>query len=38
MESEKGKLGLQALGALARVFDPGGIMNPGKLLGSEWTR
>ncbi len=38
MESEKGKLGLQALGALARVFDPEGLMNPGKLIGSEKAR
>lgn len=33
MEAEKGRLGVQSLGALARVFDPGGIMNPGKLIG-----
>lgn len=32
LEAEKGKLGLQALSALAKVFDPKGIMNPGKLL------
>jgi alkyldihydroxyacetonephosphate synthase len=38
MESEKGGLGVQSLDALARVFDPGGIMNPGKLIGSAGPR
>jgi alkyldihydroxyacetonephosphate synthase len=38
IESEKGQLGLQALDGLARVFDPGGIMNPGKLFGREQAR
>ncbi len=31
MEIEKGPLGLKSLQALARTFDPQGIMNPGKL-------
>jgi alkyldihydroxyacetonephosphate synthase len=30
--AEKGKLGLHALSALVKVFDPTGIMNPGKLV------
>jgi len=30
--AEKGRLGMQALGALFRQFDPEGCMNPGKLL------
>ena len=33
LEGEKGRLGVQALGGLTRAFDPGGIMNPGKLIG-----
>ena len=32
--AEKGTLGLQSLAALAGAFDPQGIMNPGKLIGS----
>lgn len=32
LAEEKGELGLAAIAALARRFDPGGIMNPGKLL------
>ncbi len=32
MEAEKGALGLEAMRALTRTFDPGGIMNPGKLV------
>jgi alkyldihydroxyacetonephosphate synthase len=32
LEAEKGRLGLEAMSALARTFDPGGIMNPGKLI------
>jgi alkyldihydroxyacetonephosphate synthase len=32
IEQEKGKLGLQALQALANTLDPFGIMNPGKLV------
>ena len=32
LEAEKGRLGLRALAALARAFDPDGIMNPGKLI------
>lgn len=31
LEFEKGQLGLKAIEALARNFDPQGIMNPGKL-------
>jgi alkyldihydroxyacetonephosphate synthase len=34
LEAEKGRLGLRSLAALTRVFDPDGIMNPGKLVGS----
>lgn len=32
LEAEKGALGLDALRALCRSFDPGGMMNPGKLV------
>jgi len=32
MESEKGALGLEVLRAVKRVFDPKGILNPGKLI------
>lgn len=32
LESEKGALGLEVLSAVKRTLDPGGIMNPGKLL------
>jgi alkyldihydroxyacetonephosphate synthase len=32
LEAEKGRLGLEAMSALARTFDPGRIMNPGKLI------
>ena len=32
LRAEKGALGMQALGALFRAFDPEGCMNPGKLL------
>jgi alkyldihydroxyacetonephosphate synthase len=32
MEREKGELGLEALRALKRTFDPKGILNPGKLI------
>lgn len=35
LEGEKGRLGLRSLAALSRVFDPDGIMNPGKLIGSS---
>lgn len=31
LPAEKGELGLSALRAIARFFDPGGLMNPGKL-------
>jgi alkyldihydroxyacetonephosphate synthase len=30
---EKGAIGLSALATACRTFDPGGRMNPGKLLG-----
>jgi alkyldihydroxyacetonephosphate synthase len=32
LQSEKGALGLEALREMARVFDPDGLLNPGKLL------
>jgi alkyldihydroxyacetonephosphate synthase len=32
LETEKGKLGMNALAAIAKKFDPDGIMNPGKLI------
>lgn len=32
LEAEKGNLGMQALAAACRAFDPDGMMNPGKLL------
>ena len=32
LEAEKGALGMQALANLCRIFDPGGMMNPGKLV------
>lgn len=39
LAQEKGALGMQALAALCRQFDPHGIMNPGKLLqdGGPWA-
>lgn len=32
LPEEKGRLGIDSLGAAIRVFDPDGLMNPGKLL------
>ena len=32
LQAEKGRLGLEALRAVFRQFDPGGCMNPGKLV------
>jgi len=32
LEAEKGRLGLESLATLAKLFDPEGIMNPGKLI------
>jgi len=32
LKAEKGELGLRALDALTKLFDPEGIMNPGKLV------
>ena len=39
LAQEKGALGMDALAALCRQFDPSGIMNPGKLLqdGGPWA-
>ena len=34
LEVEKGELGMKAMAALFREFDPDGRMNPGKLLAS----
>lgn len=36
LEAEKGPLGMAALGALSRQFDPEDIMNPGKLIKSKY--
>ncbi len=33
LPAEKGPLGMQAIQALCRSFDPDGMMNPGKLIG-----
>jgi alkyldihydroxyacetonephosphate synthase len=33
LEAEKGELGIATLKALARQFDPVGVMNPGGLVG-----
>jgi alkyldihydroxyacetonephosphate synthase len=38
LENEKGGLGLESIAALTRVFDPKGIMNPGKLIGNRAPR
>ena len=38
LAAEKGELGLAAIGALFRQFDPQGIMNPGKLLPDAGAR
>ena len=35
LKAEKGELGLRALATLAKLFDPDGIMNPGKLVKGE---
>jgi alkyldihydroxyacetonephosphate synthase len=32
LKAEKGELGMRALAALSKLFDPDGIMNPGKLV------
>jgi len=34
LAAEKGTLGMAAISALCHQFDPKGIMNPGKLVGS----
>ena len=34
LEAEKGVLGLEALRTMSKTFDPQGLMNPGKLVGS----
>lgn len=36
LEAEKGRLGLESIAALAKTFDPEGIMNPGKLTGTPF--
>jgi alkyldihydroxyacetonephosphate synthase len=33
LAAEKGPLGIEAIEQVARVYDPGGMMNPGKLVG-----
>ncbi|MDH7513669.1 MAG: FAD-binding oxidoreductase [Clostridiales bacterium] len=38
LEAEKGRLGREAIAALARAFDPKGIMNPGKLIADRLPR
>ncbi len=35
LAAEKGPLGMAALGAVVRTFDPEGIMNPGVLLSDR---
>ncbi len=35
LAAEKGPLGMQAIGALSRLFDPAGQLNPGTLLEEE---
>jgi alkyldihydroxyacetonephosphate synthase len=35
LETEKGAPGMDALRAVCKTFDPGGMMNPGKLLECE---
>jgi alkyldihydroxyacetonephosphate synthase len=35
LPAEKGALGMETLAALCRVFDPEGMMNPGKLVAGE---
>ncbi|MBI4898449.1 MAG: FAD-binding oxidoreductase [Actinobacteria bacterium] len=35
LTAEKGALGMAAIGALAKTFDPAGVMNPGKLLPED---
>ena len=32
LAAEKGEIGMTALGALVKSFDPDGMMNPGKML------
>lgn len=38
LEDEKGRLGLASIAALTKVFDPKGIMNPGKLIDDRPLR
>jgi len=38
LEDEKGRLGLESIAALTRIFDPKGIMNQGKLIGDQAPR
>jgi FAD/FMN-containing dehydrogenase len=35
LPAEKGELGMTALRDLCQTFDPGGVMNPGKLIESK---
>jgi len=34
LEAEKGELGMEVLRAACRALDPGGVMNPGKMVGT----
>jgi alkyldihydroxyacetonephosphate synthase len=38
LPAEKGALGMEALAAACRLFDPHGLMNPGKLLAADGER
>jgi alkyldihydroxyacetonephosphate synthase len=38
LQAEKGSLGMNAIQALCQTFDPGGVMNPGKLISKSATQ